>query len=95
MHMIEKMARAIFECDYLGTFKVDNGELESVWQRESYRRSLAFDQARAALSALQEPTDAMVEAGANLPGAFQGTSARYTRVRETWAAMIKAAEGKD
>lgn len=45
------------------------------------------------LSALEEPSEAMVEAGANLPGAFQGTSARYAKVRETWSAMIKAAKG--
>ena len=95
MDMIEKMARAIFECDYLGTFKVDNGELESVWQRESYRRSLAFDQARAALSALQEPTDAMVEAGGKaLIDSRMSDKMLDHQLNAAFTAMIKAAEGK-
>ena len=94
--MIEKMARAIFERDYLGTFKVDNGELERVWQQESSRRSLAFDQARAALTALEEPTDEMEAAAleeAGFPPDTPWQTSEWQATMGPYYAMIAAAKG--
>jgi hypothetical protein len=89
--MIEKMARAIQAAHA-------NYENRMVWHWDEVTepwKSIYLQMAKAALSALEDPSAAMVEAGANLPGAFQGTGARYAKVRETWNAMIKAAKGEE
>ncbi len=83
--MIERIAKAMYEAERGERVVPFEGALaQGVWIRR----------ARAALTALEEPTEAMVEAAANLPGAFQGTSARYARVRETFHAMIQSAKGE-
>lgn len=56
MTMIEKMARAMFDC--YGGYNAETREM--MWQRERYTLEL---KAKCALQALRDPTPEMVEAG--------------------------------
>lgn len=87
MSMIEQMAAE------MNAAYIRSGRNVAPWDKLSERGKEQYRvMAKAALSALSNPTDGMVEAAAILPGALQGTSARYARARETFSAMIKAAE---
>ena len=94
--MIEKMARAMCEAN---GFDPD-GPTQDIYVEgdphagkpwAGYRRA-----ARAALSALQEPTDAMVEAGGKaLIDSRMSDKMLDHQLNAAFTAMIKAAKGKD
>lgn len=104
MSMIEKMARAIADNigppfdklhknkqqwkQYGGRFEGEPRDVNGPFQDD------CIEAAKAVLTELEEPSDVMVRAAAILPGAFQGTSARHARARETFTAMIRAAKGE-
>ncbi|WP_417814097.1 hypothetical protein [Thalassospira alkalitolerans] len=83
MNMIEKMALAIKE--------VDNKAYISAKEMEN---RLHIDYVKAVLSALREPTDAMIDAGLNRGDWNQEINTREQReeVSDVFAAMIEAAE---
>ena len=86
MTMREKMARAMFDA---GAKRMNS---KKTWDtcEQSYR-DLMFAEVDAALDALMNPTDAMIDAGMNV-GMIP---ACYGEVEAHWKAMIGAAkEGK-
>ena len=98
--MIERVARAIYEtwaqekgaeadwplvCEAVAT----TNEQEFPALHETY--SLAINEARAAIEAMREPTDAMVDAGFDAgDDTVQGYS-ENADPQDTWQAMIDAA----
>ena len=87
--MIEKMARAIAEEFSAGKMRGRVLIDTDYCTRHSFLQEEVFAaMARAALSALQEPSEAMVGAGLTEYAREEDTIAAFT-------AMIKAAKGKD
>lgn len=91
MTVIEKMARAIYaqipgSCDASKPWTTDDYPLA---------KKMFEDCARAALSALQEPTDAMViDGGKALIDARMNDKMLDHQLNAVFTAMIKAAEGE-
>lgn len=86
MSMIERVALAIFKVDYPDDENIDG----LFWERKG---SFYIEQARAAIEAMREPTDAMVLAGS----VYYQDSWRKDHAREDtstvyiWSDMITAA----
>jgi len=86
MMMIERMARAIWD----DREKHQNERCRQSWERGSeLARQFAMDHARAALTALLEPSEGMVDAG--LKECWGDWNADMQEVKTIFAAAIQAA----
>lgn len=87
MDMIERVARAIWDERRLVAMNEHGIELE-IWGDGSVpRANHVFDEARAAIKSMREPTDPMICAVLDL----HDSEPRTFRVSEDWRAMIDAA----
>lgn len=85
MDMVERVARAIWGNGALGGTPWDMAPPE--------HRHVAIEEARRAIAAMREPTEAMIRAADNLhPGS--GLPYEPGSPADVWRAMIDAAEGR-
>lgn len=93
--MIEKMARAMW-LDDVGIQFAGTAEAEADWD---YQRNIYFTHARAALQALREPTEAMINAGAweIIEPRERSAEGEENSTLTVWQAMIDEAlqDGED
>lgn len=85
--VVERVARALFEADcQIGDTPIVKWELAPEYEREEYRHL-----ARAALEALREPTEGMVEAGADAADASGWAVDAISGAKTAYRAMIDEA----
>lgn len=85
--MIERVARGIWEKRRLMAMEAHGIELEGWGDGSIPRANHIFEEARAAIEAMREPTDPMICAVLDL----HDSAPRTFRVSEDWRAMIDAA----
>lgn len=94
MTMLEKVARAVDEAlndNSIAFMKPSGVDSETVRQCREADTKRAFRAARAAIEAMREPTEAMVEADMPLGGYGFGDDVYSADPKEVWQAMIDAA----